>query len=191
VDLRVSKWYFKTIIVLLNITGTLPIITGMNIRHRGRSKKTLTLYDAGGWYLLPILLGIPVVGVVLDYFWNYLVLFLGLRWLHITVSTKRKLIYCAIATGIGLLIDWLYYEITWGYLYLGNLRVPPMFARWGTEPVLEFSTILLPMAVLMAVNYAASRLYLRVNSKQAVVVGAIMGFFTAPWLIVVYVVFID
>ena len=163
----------------------------MNIRHRGHSQKTLTLHDAGGWYLLPILLGIPVVGVVLDYFWNFLVLFLSLRWLHISVSTKSKFIYCAIVTGGGLLIDLLYYAITWGVLELGSLRGHPDFPRWGTEPVLEFCTILIPMAVLVALNYLVSRLYLRVNSKQAVMLGAIMGFFTAPWAIVVYVIFLS
>ena len=163
----------------------------MNIGHRGRSKKTLTLYDAGGWYLIPILLGIPVVGVVLDYFWNYLVLFLGLRWLHISVSTKSKFIYCLIATGSGLLIDLLYYVITWGVLELGSLRVPSVFPHWETEPILELLTILIPMVLIAALNYAVSRLYLRVNSKQAAILGAIMGFFTAPWVIVVWNVFLD
>lgn len=163
----------------------------MNIRHRGHSQKTLTLHDAGGWYLLPILLGIPVAGVVLDYFWNYLVFILGLRWLHITVSTRSKLIYCAMITGGGLVIDILYYAIAWGVLELGSLRGHPDSPRWGTETVLEISTILIPMALIMAINYMVSRLYLHIDSKQAVILGAIMGFFTAPWAIVVYVVFLD
>lgn len=162
----------------------------MNIRHRGHPHKTLTLHDVGGWYLLPIFLGIPVVGVVLDYLWNYMVLVLGLRWLHISVSTKRKHIYCAIVTGSGLLIDWLY-VITWDVLNPGNPRGPLGFTRWETETFWGFLTILVPMAVLVVVNYAVSRLYLRVNSKQAIVLGAIMGLFTAPWLIAVYVLVID
>ena len=169
----------------------LSIITDMNIRHRGYSQKTLTLHDAGGWYLIPALLGIPVAGVVLDYFWNFLVLFLGLRWLHISVSTKSKFIYCLIVTGSGLVIDILYYAIAWGVLELGSLRGHPDSPRWGTETVLEFSTILIPMALIMAINYMVSRLYLHIDSKQAVILGAIMGFFTAPWAIVVYVVFLD
>ena len=163
----------------------------MNIRHSGRPQKTLTLYDAGGWFLLPVLLGIPVVGVVIDYFWNYLVLFLGLWWLHISVSTQSKFIYCLIVTGGGLVIDILYYVITWGVLELGSRRGLSNFPRWGAESVLEFCTILIPMVLIAALNFAVSRLYLHVNSKQAVILGAIMGFFTAPWVIVVYLVLVD
>jgi hypothetical protein len=99
----------------------------MSVKHRVRSQRTLTLYDAGGWFLFPIFLGIPFVGVVLDYFWNYLILFLSLRWLHISVSTKRKFIYCAIVTGGGLLIDIVYYAVTWGIFELGSLREHPDF----------------------------------------------------------------
>lgn len=163
----------------------------MDIKQGDHPQRTLTLRDAGGWYLFPIFLGLPVVGVVLDYFWNFLVLFLSLRWLRISVSMKDKLIYCLMVTGGGLLIDLLYYVITWGVLEMGSLRRHPEFSHLATEPVLEFLTILIPMAAIMALNYAVSRLYLRVDSKQAVILGAIMGFFTAPWAIVIYMVFID
>ena len=129
--------------------------------------------------------------VTFDYFWNFLILFLSLRWLHFSVSTRRKFIYCLIITALGVLIDWLYYELTWGYLVLGSLRVAPLFPHPGLQPVLEFITILIPMAILGAINFATSRLYLRMSPRQAVVLGIIMGVFTAPWLIVGYMVFLD
>jgi hypothetical protein len=166
-------------------------MTDMNIDQRGHPQKTVTLRDAGGWYLFPIFLGIPVVGVVLDYFWNFLVLFLSLRCLHISVSTNSKFIYCLMVTGGGLLIDLLYYVITWGVLELGAMRERYESPRWGTESVLELLTILIPIVLIAGVNYAVSRLFLRVDSKQAVILAAIMGFFTAPWAIVIYLVFID
>ena len=136
---------------------------------------------------MSIFFGVLLIGLALDYFWNYLVFSLSLWRLHFSVSTRRKHIYCLIITGLGLFIDWLYYELTWGYLVLGSLRVTPIFSRPGVQPVLEFITILIPMAILGAVNFATSRLYLRMSSRQAIILGIIMGIFTAPWLIVVYV----
>jgi len=138
---------------------------------------------------MSIFFGALLVGLALDYFWNYLILFLSLRWLHFSVSTRGKFIYCLIITALGLLIDWLYYELTWGYLVLGGLRVAPIFPRPGLQPVLEFTTILIPIAVLGAVNFATARLFLRMSPRQAIVLGIIMGVLTAPWLIVGYMVF--
>ena len=163
----------------------------MNARHSSHLRKTLTLHDAGGWYLIPIIFGIPVVGVVLDYFWNFLVLFLSLKWLRISASTGQKFIYCAIVPGGGLVIDIVYYAIVWGVFEFDLWRGHPDSARWGTGPVLEFITILIPIAFIIALNYAVSRLYLHVNSKQAVILGAIMGLFTAPWLIALHVIFLS
>jgi hypothetical protein len=154
-----------------------------NEKHR----KSTILYDAGGWFLTAMFFGVVFLGVVADYFWNYLILFLASRWQQISIPRKRRFVYIAIITAVGLLIDWLYYEFTWGFLVIGSLRVPPVFERWGTNPGLELSTILIPMALLWAVNYLASRFHLHLDAKHALVVGAIMAVFTAPWLIVAYV----
>ena len=152
-----------------------------------QAQKTITLYDAGGWFLVSVFFGVVLVGVVLDYFWNYLIFFLTLRWQGVRIATKTKLIHCALITALGLLIDWLYYELTWGTLVLGSLRVSPAFMRAGLKPVLELSTILIPIVILGGVNFCISRLYLRVSSKQAAALGVMMGIFTAPWLIVAFV----
>jgi hypothetical protein len=163
------------------------------INRRAKDSGATTLYDAGGWFLIAIFAGVAVavVGVVLDYFWNFLILILSLRWLHISVSYPRKFIYCLIVTAIGLLIDWLYYELTWGRLVVGNLRVEPLFEHAGLQPALECTTILIPMIVVGLVNFGAAHLLLRMSLKQAAILGAIMGVFTAPWLITVLVVFTD
>ena len=136
---------------------------------------------------MSIFFGALLVGLAFDYFWNFLILFLSLRWLHFSVNTRKKYIYCLIITALGLLIDWLYYELTWGYLVLGSLRVAPIFSMPGTHPVLEFATILIPMVILGVVNFAISHRYLHMNLRPATILGIIMGIFTAPWLIVVYV----
>jgi hypothetical protein len=156
------------------------------IRRRGKGSGTTTLYDVGVWYLLPILGGMMLVGLAADYFWNYLILFLGLRWLKFGVSHRLKFGFCAIITALGLLIDWLYYELTWGYLVLGGLRVAPLFQRPGSQTALEFATILIPMVIIAAVNFGTARLLLRMGLRQAAILGIIMGVLTAPWLITGY-----
>ena len=145
------------------------------------------LYDVGGWFLIPMFVGGMFVGVVIDYFWNYLILSLALRWQKISITRKRRFIYTAIITAAGLLIDWLYYELTWGFLVIGSLRVPPIFERPGLNPGLELSTIVVPMVLIGAVNYLASRFYLHLESRRALVVGLAMAVFTAPWLIVAFI----
>ena len=155
--------------------------------QNGKYRKSTILYDAGGWFLIAMFVGGVFLGVVVDYFWNYLILYLALRWQKISITRKRRFVYIAIITAVGLLIDWLYYELTWGFLVIGSLRVPPVFERWGTQPGLELSTILIPMALIGIVNYFASRFYLHLDKKHASVVGAVMAVFTAPWLIVAFV----
>jgi hypothetical protein len=145
------------------------------------------LYDAGGWFLIPMFVGGVFLGVVVDYFWNYLILYLALRGQKISITRKRRFAYTAIITAVGLLVDWLYYELTWGYLVIGSLRVPPVFERPGLNPGLELSTILIPMALLWVANYLASRFHLHLDAKHASLVGAVMAVFTAPWLIVAFV----
>jgi len=146
--------------------------------------KSTVLHDAGGWFLIAIFSGVAFLGVILDYCWNYLILSLALRWQHINISRKRKIIYIAIITALGLLIDWLYYEFTWGTLVIGDLRIPAAFSRPGTQPGLELATIIIPMVLIGLVNIYASRIHLHLNVKNALVVGGMMAAFTAPWLIV-------
>jgi hypothetical protein len=145
------------------------------------------LYDVGGWFLIPVFVGGMFVGVVIDYFWNYLILSLALRWQKISIARKRRFIYTIIATAVGFVIDWLYYELTWGFLVIGSLRVPPIFESSGLNPGLQLSTIVIPMVLIGAVNYLASRFYLHLESRRALVIGLAMAVFTAPWLIVAFV----
>ena len=156
---------------------------GQILSHR----KSTILYDAGGWFLIAIFFGVAFLGVVLDYFWNYFVLSVALRWRHISIAIKRKMVYNVIITILGLLIDWLYYQLAWGTLVIGGLRVSAAFPGPGTQISLELSTILIPMALIGIVNYFASRLHLHLDTKNSLVVGAMMSVFTTPWLIVAFV----
>ena len=70
---------------------------------------------------------------------------------------------------------------------LGSLRVPAVFQKPGTQPGLELATILIPMVLIGVVNYYTSRLYLHTDVKSSLVVGVTMAVFTAPWLIVAFV----
>jgi hypothetical protein len=146
------------------------------------------LYDAGFWFLIPMFVGGVFLGVVIDYFWNYLILYLALRWQKISITIKRRFAYTAIITAVGLLIDWLYYQFTWGtQVVVGSLGVSALFEGPGLNPGLELGTILIPMALIGAVNYFGSRFHLHLEKKHALVVGLAMAVFTAPWLIVAFV----
>jgi hypothetical protein len=146
------------------------------------------LYDAGGWFLIPMFVGGVFLGVVFDYFWNYLILSLALRWQQISIIRKRRFVYIAIITAAGFLIDWLYYQFTWGtQVVIGSIGVPAFFERPGLNSGLELGTILIPMALIGVVNYLASRFHLHLEKKHALVVGLAMAVFTAPWLIVAFV----
>jgi hypothetical protein len=147
-------------------------------------------YDAGDWLSNAIYYGGTVLGLVFNYFWNYLILYLALRWQKISITRKRRFVYTAIITAVGLLIDAVYYDITWGTLVIGSLRVPPIFERPGLNPGLELSTIVIPMALIGAVNYFASRFYLHLDKRQALVVGLAMAVFTAPWVMVAIVLLV-
>ena len=165
--------------------GAVPQIDSEVARQTGGYQKSTVLHDVGGWWLIFTVMGVVgLIGVVLDYFWNYLVLYVTLHWQHISIPARRKLLFCLIITPLGLFIDWLYYEFTWGTLVWGSLRVSAAFPQPGEQLGLEVSTILIPMVAIGVVNFGVSRVYLRLSSKQAAVLGAVMGVFTAPWLIV-------
>lgn len=147
-------------------------------------------YYTGDRFFTAIYYGGTVLGIVLNYFWNYLILYLALRWQKIGVIRKRRFVYTAIITAAGLLIDALYYDFTWGTLVIGSLRVPPIFERPGVNPGLELSTILIPMALIGVVNYFVSRFHLHLDSRQALVVGLAMAVLTAPWVMVAVVLLV-
>jgi hypothetical protein len=145
------------------------------------------LYDLGGRYLIPILVGVVLLGIVADYSWDYLILSSALRWQKISIVRRTRFIYIAVMGSVGLLIDWLYYELTWGFLVNSNLAVQAMSKGSALNPGLELSTILVPIVLIGVANYLASRFHLHLDSKRALVVGLAMAVFTAPWLIVAFV----
>jgi hypothetical protein len=145
------------------------------------------IYNNGGWPLVGVFFGAAFLGVTADYFWNYLILNLGLRWQQLRITTRTGFTYITMMTAAGFLIDWLYYELAWGGLAVGGLRIPAIFANVGANSGLQLSTIVIPMALLAVVNYFASRLYLHLDKKPALVVGLAMGTFTAPWVLVAFV----
>jgi hypothetical protein len=160
----------------------------MSIGEKECSQKFTTLYDVGGWYVLFILWGIGfLAGIVIDYFWNFLVLYATLRWKQIIIPLRKKFIYCIIVTAFGLLIDWLYYELTWGTLVIGNFHISAAFSPAGIQPLLEVSTILIPAFIIGVANFCVSKMYFRLTFKQALLLAIVMGIFTAPWLIVTFV----
>ena len=153
------------------------------------SPKSITLYDAGGWFLVFMFFGLAFVGVIFGYFWNFLVCSLTLHWMHIDIPKNKRFIYCIFITILGLLIDWLYYELTWGTLDIGNLSMSAVFVPAGSRPLLELSTILIPVVIISLINFGISKRYFHLKAKQALLLGTAMGIFTAPWLIVTFVLF--
>ena len=151
-----------------------------------RSKKTITVYDAGGLFLVWFFFGLPL-GILFDYFWNFLVLSIALPRLPAGISSNpgtksigrgRKYAYCVFATVLGALIDWAYFELTWDVgLGRTQLWVPAMAMPF------QFLLLLMPMIMLGLVNFALSYPFLKLERSQAIILGAVMGFFTAPWLL--------
>ena len=155
-------------------------------------KRTTTVYDVGGLILVWIFFGLPL-GIIFDYFWNLLVLSLTLpRLLGSAASNPesmssgtenitrgRKLSCCFFITLLGVLIDWAYFEMTW-YVSIGS-RTQAWEPAVGM--VSQFALLLVPMVMLGLVNFALSYSYLKLERRQAIILGAIMAFFTAPWLL--------
>ena len=144
-------------------------------------RKSVVLYDAGGAILLLGFFGIPF-GSIIDYLWNLLVLSVTLPHLpgkeKIEIGTARRLAYCFFITVLGFLIDWAYFELTWD-TDLFN------FGDWAPamSQGLQFVWLLLPIVMIGLVNAALSYWYLELERKQAVILGAVIGLFTAPWLL--------
>lgn len=150
-------------------------------------KKSVTLYDGGGVFLIWMLLGIPF-GSVLDYFWNYIVLSQTLkRFLKINAFDEKDFIkdkritYGVFITLLGVVIDWAFVELVWDIDLLGR-------GAWWPEMDLLFQLLLIivPIVMLFAVNFALSWAYLKLNRRQSAIIGIFMAVFTAPWLLVIF-----
>jgi len=149
-------------------------------------EKSITLYDAGSFILVWVFFGLPV-GIIADYLWNLLVLSISIPRLSrsvnsnpgaLSIPTSKKLVYCIFVTALGVVIDWAYLELTWDVsLGKGQLWVPAM-----SQPM-QFVMLIVPMIMLWLVNFAISYAYLKLEKKQAAILGAVMAFFTAPWLL--------
>lgn len=151
-----------------------------------KTKKAITLYDAGGLIILVLFFGIPA-GAIFDYLWNLIVFSLALLFLRkyhssesvsIRIGWRRKLAYCFFITLLGIVIDWAYFELTWD-TFFGNSAV------WAPVMAQPFQLVwlLLPMLMIWLVNATLSYSFLKLERRQTIILGAIMAFFTAPWLL--------
>lgn len=145
------------------------------------SKKSIILYDAGGLFIIIALFGLPI-GSLFDYLWNLFVFSVALPRLpgdiKIKLSKKRRLAYCLFITLLGIIIDWAYFELTWGTDFGKNgIWIPAM------SQALQFVWLLLPMIMLGLVNFALAYSFLKMERRQSIILGVIMAFFTAPWLL--------
>jgi hypothetical protein len=146
-----------------------------------RKSKTVALRDVGGVIIAVIFFGIPF-GIVFDYLWNLLVLSIALPRLpggsKVEISRGSKHAYCFFITLLGIIIDWAYFELTWDTDFgKSAVWIPSM------SQALQFAWLLLPMVMIFLVNAAIAYSFLKLERKQAIIFGAIMGFFTAPWLL--------
>ncbi len=149
-------------------------------------KKTVTLYDAGGLIIIWALFGLPL-GVALDYIWNWLVFSLALPRLpgiatanpgREGIGRGKRIAFIFLVTLLGVVIDWGYFELTWNVgLGKGQLWAPAM-----SQP-LQLVSILIPIVMLCAVDFALAYAYLRLDRKPALVLGGLMALFTAPWIL--------
>jgi hypothetical protein len=146
-----------------------------------------SIYSSGGWPLVGMFFGAAFLGVTADYFWNYLILNLGLRWQQLRITARTGFTYITMMTAAAFLIDWLYYQLAWGGLPIGSLRIPAIFADAGANPGLQLSTIVIPMALIAVVNYFASRFHLHLDNRPALLVSLVMAAFTAPSVLVAFV----
>ena len=144
-------------------------------------RKSVVLYDGGGAIVFLVFLGIPF-GSFLDYLWNLLVLSIALSRLpgevKIEIGTGRRLTYCLFITILGFIIDWGYFELTWDTDLFNNAVWAPAMSQ-----SLQFVWLLLPITMIGLVNAALSYSFLELERKQAIIVGVVMGLFTAPWLL--------
>jgi uncharacterized membrane protein YjgN (DUF898 family) len=145
------------------------------------SRNSIKLYDAGGLIIFIMIFGIPF-GVIFDYLWNLIVFSVALPFIRtgdrINISKGKRLLYCLFITLLGIIIDWAYFELTWD-THFGKTGI------WipATSQALQFIWLLLPMVMIGLVNFALAYSFLKIERRESVIFGAIMAFFTAPWLL--------
>lgn len=142
---------------------------------------SIVLCDAGGLAIFLILFGVPF-GSIIDFLWNFLVFSVALRLIpggkEISIGGGRRFFYTLFITLLGVVIDWAYFEITWDMDIGKSATWVPAMSQW-----LQLVALLLPMAMIWVADAALAWAFLRLEKKQAVILGAAIGFFTAPWLL--------
>jgi hypothetical protein len=154
-----------------------------------QQKKIITLYDAGGLWLIFAFFGLPL-GVIFDYFWNLLVFSIVLPRLPSragntsiagAIGKGKKAAYIFFVTLLGIIIDWAYVELIWD-IGIDITKSPSIWVAVMGQP-LQLASMLIPILMLWAVDAALSYAFLRLERKQALVLGGLMAVFTAPWLL--------
>src|SRR4030042_809175 len=143
--------------------------------------RSITLYDAGGFFLIFLFFGIPL-GTLFDFIWNLVVISVTLPRLpggtEIGIGFWRRVVFCLLLTALGFVIAWAYFEITWDMNLSKSAEWLPAVPQW-----LQFVWLLLPMSMLFLVNAALSYSFFGLEKRQALIFGAVMAVFTAPWLL--------
>jgi hypothetical protein len=158
-------------------------------------QKTTTLYD-GGSGIVTLVFGFPF-GVILDWIWNWLVLYYTLHF-YGKISTTQILgrfltpslrIYAFLITVLGFLIDWLYFKMIWIIEYHPHIYWIPRLSL-----PLQLILILLPVILLFGANMGLSFIFLRTrrdgvsrpierHKKVSLIVSISMAVLTAPWIL--------
>ena len=143
-----------------------------------------TLYDVGNAPIIWFFYGGPglVIGAIVDFFWNLLVLTAGLWYLRPPATStmentvpsftmERKMNYCFFITLLGIPIEF-------AYLMLVGMLEP-------IHIILQILLMVVPIGLLWLANYLLSKSYLKLDRRQATIIASIMAFFTAPWLLLI------
>ena len=146
-----------------------------------------TFYDFGYGILFIFLVGgvCFVAGILIDYLWNWLVLMAAQWFLRSSAAStteaagpkiiiKRGLAYCIYITLMGIPIDAAYYFAVWHLDGTPTFNIP-----------LQVLLMALPIVLLWLANFGLAKLYLKLDSRQAVTVAIIMAVFTAPWILLI------
>lgn len=143
---------------------------------------SVILCDAGGFFLVFAIFGIPL-GTLADYAWNFIVFYLAVKLVpgckEINTDIGERIVFIIFVTVLGLIIDWPYFELTWDVDFTSKVItwLPAM------PQYLQFVSLLMPMILIAVADAALAWAFLRLEKKQAIILGAVIGFFTAPWLL--------
>ena len=159
----------------------------MNARNtKVQIKGSTTLYDIGlaplFWFLIA---GASIVlGIVIDFLWNWLILTAALWMLKgggtLAASTvpdirrRHELLYCAWITIIGLFFNWIYFALAWSDEWTPRINLP-----------VQVLLMVPAIGLLWLANFILSRYVLKLDKRQASTVAIIMAVFTAPWLMLI------